>query len=162
MSTGSRCVFSSLCAAFYLLLYIRRKCNTACSIHCLAEFQPPGSPCPALLITNSAPSDAQIGEIHNFIGSVEAEISIIDDQIAQMQRTLVRLGSQRAELRDVVRSHRCVLSTIRSLPRDILGKIFSQYLGAVDSRARSPTALLPLVSVCERWRTIALSSPLLW
>ncbi|KAJ7203811.1 hypothetical protein GGX14DRAFT_501362, partial [Mycena pura] len=143
----------------------RRKCNT-CSIHCPAppkEFQPPGSPCPpALLITNCVPSDAQIKEINNFIGSVEAEISIIDDHIAQVQHTLDRLGAQRAKLQDVVKSHRCVVSTTRRLPRDILGEIFSQYLGAVASHAHSPSALLHLLGVCEQWRMTVLTSPLLW
>ncbi|KAJ7196761.1 hypothetical protein GGX14DRAFT_326958, partial [Mycena pura] len=117
------------------------------------------SPCPELLVTNSIPSDVQINEIQCFIGSAEAKISIIDDQIAQMQRTLDRLGSRRVQLQDLVQSHRSVVSTIRRLPTDILGEIFSH---ASRSPVHSPEALSRLVGVCQRWRTIALASPLLW
>ncbi|KAJ7186216.1 hypothetical protein GGX14DRAFT_619329, partial [Mycena pura] len=131
---------------------------SACSRHCPvpAEFQLPASPCPELLVTNSAPSDVQINEIQCFIGSAEAKISIIDNQIAQMQRTLDRLGSRRVQLQDLVQSHRSVVSTIRRLPTDILGEIFSH---ASRSRLHSPEALSHLVGVCERWRAIVLASP---
>ncbi|KAJ7195630.1 hypothetical protein GGX14DRAFT_674589 [Mycena pura] len=122
----------------------------------------PASPCPELLVTNSVPSDVQIKEIQCFIGSAEAKISVIDDQIAQMQRTLDRLGSRRVELQDLVQSHRSVVSTIRRLPTDILGEIFSQYLSASRSPVHSPEALSRVVGVCKRWRTIVLASPLLW
>ncbi|KAJ7195635.1 hypothetical protein GGX14DRAFT_316338, partial [Mycena pura] len=120
------------------------------------------SPCPELLVTNSVPSDVQINEINSFIGSTEAKISIINDQIAQMQRTLDGLASRRAELQDLVQSHRSVVSTIRRLPTDILGEIFLQYLSASRSPVHSPKALSHLVGVCERWCTITLTSPLLW
>ncbi|KAJ7196821.1 hypothetical protein GGX14DRAFT_504640, partial [Mycena pura] len=139
-------------------------CDSACYRHCPvtpvpSEFQLPASPYPKLLVTNSVPSDVQINEIQGFIGSAEAKISIIDDQIAQMQRTLDRLGSRRVQLQDLVQSHRTVVSAIRRLPTDILGEIFSQYLSA---RRYSFKALSHLVGVCERWRRIALASPLLW
>ncbi|KAJ7195609.1 hypothetical protein GGX14DRAFT_315435, partial [Mycena pura] len=122
------------------------------------------SPCSELLVTNSVPSGSQINEIQCFIGSAEANISIIDDQIAQMQRILDRLGSQRVQLQNLVQSHRSVVSTMRRLPTDILGEIFSQYLSASRSpfHSESPEALSHLVGVCKRWRTIALASPLLW
>ncbi|KAJ7198272.1 hypothetical protein GGX14DRAFT_325273, partial [Mycena pura] len=117
------------------------------------------SPCPELLVTNSVPSDVQINEIHSFIQSAEAEISALKDHMVQVQRTLDRLESQRAELASLVKSHRGVVSTFRRLPTDILGEIFSQCLGA---RAHSPKALSHLVGVCARWRAIAIASPLLW
>ncbi|KAJ7198385.1 hypothetical protein GGX14DRAFT_323127, partial [Mycena pura] len=120
------------------------------------------SPCPELLLTNSVPSDVQLNEIHSFIGGVKAQFSILDDQVAQVQRALVRLKSQRAELADLVESHRGVVSAIRRLPGDILGEIFSQYLGASDPQLHSPKALSPLIGVCTRWRATALASPLLW
>ncbi|KAJ7198343.1 hypothetical protein GGX14DRAFT_319316, partial [Mycena pura] len=120
------------------------------------------SPCPELLLTNSVPSDVQLNEIHSFIGSTKAHFSILDDQIAQVQHTLRRLKSQHAELADLVESHRGVVSAIRRLPRDILGEIFSHYLGARGSRLHSPKALSHLIGVCARWRAIVLASPLLW
>ncbi|KAJ7198375.1 hypothetical protein GGX14DRAFT_470268 [Mycena pura] len=142
----------------------QKKCSTACSRHCSAppKFQLPASPCPELLLTNSVPSDVQLNEIHSFIGSKKAKISILNDQIAQVQRTLRRLESQRAELADLVESHRGVVSTIRRLPEEVLGEIFSQYLGASDSRLHSPKALSHIIGVCAGWRAIALASPLLW
>ncbi|KAJ7198333.1 hypothetical protein GGX14DRAFT_374395, partial [Mycena pura] len=146
--------------------YLRKGCCATCSIHCPAppEFQLPASPCPELLLTNSVPSDVQINEIYSFIRSVEAKISVLDDQTTQVQRALDRLESQRAELKGLVEAHRSagVVSTIRRLPRDILGEIFSQYLDASISRVHSPKALSHLVGVCARWRAIALASPLLW
>ncbi|KAJ7186214.1 hypothetical protein GGX14DRAFT_325763, partial [Mycena pura] len=120
------------------------------------------SPCPELLLTNSVPSDVQVNKIHSFIRSVEAKIPDLDDQIVQMQRALDRLKSQRAELKRLVEPHRGVVSTIRRLPGEVLGEIFSQYLGASDSRLHSPKALSHLVGVCARWRAIALAFPLLW
>ncbi|KAJ7206084.1 hypothetical protein GGX14DRAFT_314144, partial [Mycena pura] len=89
-------------------------------------------------------------------------MSVIDDQIAQVLRTLDRLGSRRAGLHALVESHRGVASIIRRLPSDIWGEIFTQYLGTSDSREHSPQALSRLVGVCNRWRSIVLSSPLLW
>ncbi|KAJ7198365.1 hypothetical protein GGX14DRAFT_573606 [Mycena pura] len=124
--------------------------------------QAPAQLCPELLLTNSVPSDIQLNEIHSFIGSAKAKITILDDQISQMQRTLVRLESQRAELADLVKSHHGVVSTIRRLPRDILREVFSHYLGAIVPPLHSPEALLHLVGVCAPWRAIALASPLLW
>ncbi|KAJ7198371.1 hypothetical protein GGX14DRAFT_666744 [Mycena pura] len=141
----------------------QKKCSTACSRHCSAppKFQLPASPCPELLLTNSVPSDVQLNEIHSFIGSAKAKISILNDQIAQVQRTLRRLDLQRTELADLVKSHRGVVSAIRRLPRDILGEIFSHYMGTSDSHLHSPT-LSHLIGVCVRWRAIVLASPLLW
>ncbi|KAJ7198380.1 hypothetical protein GGX14DRAFT_470271 [Mycena pura] len=143
---------------------IRKKCSAACFRHCSAppEFQLPASPCPELLLTNSVPSDVQLDEIHSFIRSTKAHFSILDDQIAQVQHTLCRLESQRTELADLVESHCGVVSTIRRLPGEVLGEIFSQYLGASDSCLHSPKALSHLVGVCAGWRGIALASPLLW
>ncbi|KAJ7198363.1 hypothetical protein GGX14DRAFT_666728 [Mycena pura] len=142
--------------------YLRKTCSATCSRHCAPLEFLPASPCPELLLTNSAPSDVQLNEIHSFIGSAKAKISVLGDQIAQAQRTLDRLDSQRTELEDLVESHCGVVSTIRRLPGDILGEIFSQYLDASDSRSHSPKALSHLVGVCARWRAIALASPLLW
>ncbi|KAJ7198372.1 hypothetical protein GGX14DRAFT_374348, partial [Mycena pura] len=154
-----------LCAVLaYHSHSIREKCIAACFRHCSAppEFQLPASPCPELLLTNSVPSDVQLNEINSFIGSAKAQFSILDDQIAQAQRTLRRLDSQRTELVDSVESHCGVVSTIRRLPRDILGEIFSHYLGTSDLHLHSPKALSHLIGVCARWRATALASPLLW
>ncbi|KAJ7196800.1 hypothetical protein GGX14DRAFT_574617 [Mycena pura] len=141
------------------------KCSAACSSHCPAppkDFQLPSSPCPELLITNSIPSDVQINQVHNFIRSAEAKISALDDVIAGVRHALDRLELQRAKLGDIVKSHRSMASTVRRLPSEILSKIFSHYyLEASDTHA-SPERLLHLVSVCDRWRTIVLASPLLW
>ncbi|KAJ7198366.1 hypothetical protein GGX14DRAFT_666736 [Mycena pura] len=165
---SSQYVFIVLLRRPYHSSYIRIERSAACSKHGLAppELHLPASPCPELLLTNSVPPDVQVNEIHSFIGSAKAKIFILDDQIAQAQRTLVRrrLKSQRAELKGLVKSHCGVVSTIRRLPGEVLGEIFSQYLGARDSRLHmhSPKALSHLVGVCARWRAIALASPLLW
>ncbi|KAJ7198278.1 hypothetical protein GGX14DRAFT_374258, partial [Mycena pura] len=148
--------------------YPRKKCSaasSACSRHCPASpgFKLPASPCPEFLITNSVPSDIQINKIHSFIRSAEAEISVLDDHMAHAGPYASRfVESQRAKLANLVESHRGVVSTIRRLPTDILGEIFSQYLGACGLRVHSPKALSHLVGVCARWRAIALASPLLW
>ncbi|KAJ7195606.1 hypothetical protein GGX14DRAFT_376785, partial [Mycena pura] len=164
MSNQCECVFLLSYAVHHHSPHIRKKCSSACPSHCpvLEEFQVPASPCSELLVTNSVPPDVQINEIQCFIGSAEAKISIIDDQIAQMQYTLDRLGSQRVQLQNLVQSHRSVVSTMRRLPTDILGEIFSQLLSASRPPVHSPEALSHLVGVCKRWRTIALASPLLW
>ncbi|KAJ7196801.1 hypothetical protein GGX14DRAFT_671949, partial [Mycena pura] len=119
------------------------------------------------LITNSVPSDSQINEIHKFIIKTEAEISILHDEMARVQRAFDQLKLQRTRLKDFVESHRGVVSIVRRLPRDILGEIFPHFLDANDQcympRPRgSPARLLHLVGVCDRWRTIALASPPLW
>ncbi|KAJ7196807.1 hypothetical protein GGX14DRAFT_375691, partial [Mycena pura] len=149
--------------------YIRENCGTACSTHCPpspSKVELPASPCPELLITNSVPSDFQANEIHQLILNTDAEISALGDEITRVQCALDRLELRRAGLRDFVKSHRAVVSIVRRLPRDILGEIFSHYLrDASDSEyppSGSPTLLLHLVGVCDRWRTIALASPLLW
>ncbi|KAJ7196790.1 hypothetical protein GGX14DRAFT_306247, partial [Mycena pura] len=123
------------------------------------------SPCPELLITNSVPSDFQANEIHTLILDTDAEISALGDELTRVRRALDRLELQHAGLSDFVKSHRAVVSIVRRLPTDILGEIFSHYLDASYSYytpSGSPTRLLHLVGVCDRWRKIALASPLLW
>ncbi|KAJ7190181.1 hypothetical protein GGX14DRAFT_483677 [Mycena pura] len=142
----------------------RTKCGATCSAHCPAlpqELQLPASPCPEHLVTNSVPSDLQTNEIYTLILSTEAEISDLDAKIVNLQRALDRLKLKRAGLTDFVKSHRGVVSTIRRLPSELLAEIFSHSLDASDS-FHSPEALLHVVSVCKRWRTIALASPVLW
>ncbi|KAJ7196787.1 hypothetical protein GGX14DRAFT_574602 [Mycena pura] len=127
----------------------------------------PASPCPELLITNSVPSDFQANEIHKLILDTDAELSALGDEITQVQCVLDRLELRRAGLSDFVKSHRPVVSVVRRLPTDILGEIFSHFVEANDqdympSLAGSPRRLRHLVGVCDRWRKIALASPLLW
>ncbi|KAJ7196793.1 hypothetical protein GGX14DRAFT_671912 [Mycena pura] len=143
--------------------------SLACSTHCPPgpppkDFQLPASPCPELLITNSVPSDFQANEIHKLILDTDAEISALGAEITRVRRALDRLELRRAGLSDFVKSHRPVVSVVRRLPTDILDEIFSHYLDASDPyyTALGPRRLLHLVGVCDRWRTIALGSPLLW
>ncbi|KAJ7226680.1 hypothetical protein GGX14DRAFT_626715 [Mycena pura] len=162
-----QCVFIVLMRAHYHSPYIRENCGTACSTHCppSKDFQLPASPCPELLITNSVSSDFQANEIRQLILDTDAEISALGDEITRVQCALDRLELRRAGLRDFVKSHRPVVSAVRRLPRDILGEIFSHYLASSGSAyppSGLPTRLLHLVGVCDRWRTIALASPLLW
>ncbi|KAJ7195612.1 hypothetical protein GGX14DRAFT_700678 [Mycena pura] len=141
------------------------KCSGACPEHCDVapnEFQLPPSPCPDLLVTNSVPSDYQTNEIHKVILDAKAEIFVLDDEIAGVRRALDRLELQRAKLEDFVKAHRGVVSTVRRLPSEILGEIFTHYLDASDSRAHSPEALSHLLGVCNQWRAITLASPPLW
>ncbi|KAJ7196813.1 hypothetical protein GGX14DRAFT_700472 [Mycena pura] len=115
-----------------------------------------------LLVTNSVPSDFQTNEIHKAILHAKAEIFVLDDEIAGVQRALDRLELQRANLEDFVKAHRGVVSTVRRLPSEILGEIFTHYLDASDSRAHPPEALSHLLGVCNQWRAITLASPPLW
>ncbi|KAJ7196825.1 hypothetical protein GGX14DRAFT_314912, partial [Mycena pura] len=115
------------------------------------------SPYPNLLRSNSAPTGFEIDEINKLTKSVEAEISVFDDEIARVQSALDRLQSQRTKLRDFVKSHHGVVSIIRRLPNEILGEIFSHYSDASAHLAAR------LGAVCDRWRAIiTLASPMLW
>ncbi|KAJ7193962.1 hypothetical protein GGX14DRAFT_587431 [Mycena pura] len=105
--------------------------------------------------------------ISNVIKVAEVEVSAIDAEIARLQRTIDQLTLQRTEFKAFIQSHRSVVSTIRTLPSDILYTIFSHllpvdlYNSSYEFKLVHPP-LSHVMGVCNRWRTIALTSPLLW
>ncbi|KAF8157425.1 hypothetical protein K438DRAFT_1462216, partial [Mycena galopus ATCC 62051] len=73
------------------------------------------------------------------------------------------LSAQRDQLREYVAAHESLLSPARRLPEDILQHIFLTCLpthrNAVMSANEAP---LLLGHICSGWRSIALSTPMLW
>ncbi|KAJ7189452.1 hypothetical protein GGX14DRAFT_485021 [Mycena pura] len=137
------------------------ECTHLCMAHCIdARSQPPQSPCVNLLSNNFAPrDDSQIHEIRNAIQGAEAELDRLQDRL---RATIARITSQRAALQEFVNSHRGVACGLRRFPNEILVEIFSHCIHPTLPPCHPDAALSSVISVCTRWRAVALASPSLW
>ncbi|KAJ7015960.1 hypothetical protein C8F04DRAFT_1168253 [Mycena alexandri] len=121
------------------------------------------SPFVEKLVTNYAPSDSEIQEIHSFLEGPLTELALLNTQIEAAQAILDRLSAQREALTDQIDAHKALLSPMRRLPQDILQDIFIACLPTTHNALIHPRhAPLLLSLVCQRWRWVAHSTPKLW
>ncbi|KAJ7741667.1 hypothetical protein B0H16DRAFT_1323725, partial [Mycena metata] len=87
--------------------------------------------------------------------------SIAEIEIADLQRAIRAL---RTEKQDIVDRLDCYQYPVLTLPTELVSEIFIHFLPDYPSSpplrgTRSPNIL---AAICQKWRYIALSSPLLW
>nr|GAT45247.1 predicted protein [Mycena chlorophos] len=115
-------------------------------------------------------------EMRDIIATCAAELEAYDVAISVAQETLTRLLSEREMMQRYSHVARSVLSPVRSLPAELLVKIFvlvrdgaeaqaaedviDRFFHAGDALANEP--VMTLAGVCSQWRAVALGSPELW
>ncbi|KAF9009958.1 hypothetical protein BDQ17DRAFT_1299562 [Cyathus striatus] len=113
--------------------------------------------------TNYVPSVLEIGNITNSLKALNAEVHDIDAEIEQLQQKLHLLQEKKHKVVALVEQHQALLSPARRLPQDILEEIFLTCLPKHHYPCLSATeSPMLLTRICSSWRSIALSTPLLW
>lgn len=140
----------------------------------------------AALGSNYTPTPTDVFTIKEIISEGETRLDRLDCEISQVEAALERLAAERTALRENIDNHRKMISPIRFIPREILARIFEQYISPLDfdeSLERDPSASVssiiprskfktnglsstpgPLIfgQVCTYWRDLALNTPRLW
>jgi hypothetical protein len=114
--------------------------------------------------TNYFASDAlEVKEISSIIHAHEQELALLEDEITRQESILQDLNLQRDQISLSVRNHRLLLSNTCRLAPELLAEIFIHCLPSNHLPTRSSSeAPLVLLSVCKRWREIAIKTPRLW
>ncbi|KAJ6560350.1 hypothetical protein B0H19DRAFT_863567, partial [Mycena capillaripes] len=130
------------------------------------------APLDHLLKTNYVPLEEEILSTREIIANEENRLRVLDENIAHVQRVLATLSRHRDECKEKIRRHSAVVSPLRCLPPEILGKIFLLTVPPEDEMERlledksikSRLSLSPwvLTRICSRWRNISVSFPMLW
>ncbi|KAF7357947.1 hypothetical protein MVEN_00841300 [Mycena venus] len=121
------------------------------------------SPFAPRLGTNYCPTDDEIVEIKAVLVEPILRLKRLDEEIAQLQKTLDKLAEERDSLSTYVEGHKALISPVRRLPLDIIEEIFvaciPTHRNCVMSASEAPVLL---GRICSSWRKISLSTPRLW
>ncbi|KAJ7253544.1 hypothetical protein C8J57DRAFT_1659707, partial [Mycena rebaudengoi] len=129
-------------------------------IHSISPIE---SPFRHMLNTNIIPDDAEYHQIRDFLVDPRKEAAYLAEQIAHMQKVLEELTRKRDDLTEFVDAHMALVSPARRLPDDVIREIFMASLPANRNCAISAKeSPLLLCTVCQSWRSLALSTPQLW
>ncbi|KAJ7646554.1 hypothetical protein FB45DRAFT_1018870 [Roridomyces roridus] len=113
--------------------------------------------------TNYCPTDYEVLHIQGLLVEPLDKLSKIDDEIAELQKSLNKLTEQRVHLAAYIDAHKALISSVRRLPFDIVQEIFVACLpthrNCVMSAKEAP---ILLGRICSAWRAIAYSTPRLW
>ncbi|KAJ2930325.1 hypothetical protein H1R20_g6783, partial [Candolleomyces eurysporus] len=118
------------------------------------------SPFAQHLHTNYAPSHSELNPLRSL---VDERQKLVD----ALEREIEELAKRRDEHAKFVKEHSALLSPIRRVPNDILSLIFLACLphNLSPQRLTELSAAHPALvvsHVCQRWRQLSLSTPLLW
>ncbi|KAJ6601014.1 hypothetical protein DFH09DRAFT_1270882 [Mycena vulgaris] len=115
-----------------------------------------------LLTTNNPLSDAEAAGIRDIIDDAHSRISNLDASMAMLEGILEKLRRTRTDSIEHLRRSSSLIS-IRCLPDDVLGEIFSHTVPDTQPGQsildRSPWVL---GRVCSRWRAVGFSLSSLW
>ncbi|KAJ7114107.1 hypothetical protein C8R44DRAFT_881652 [Mycena epipterygia] len=121
------------------------------------------SPFTTKLGTNYCPKDEEVAEINALLVEPTLRLERLADEIADMQKALDKLTTERDSLAAYVADHMTLLSPVRRLPLDIIQEIFvaciPTHRNCVMSASEAPVLL---GRICSSWRAISLSTPRLW
>ncbi|KAJ7121770.1 hypothetical protein C8R43DRAFT_1112164 [Mycena crocata] len=120
-----------------------------------------------LLRSGSLPPDPS--HYRGQITTAAAAVAQYDIHIQRLQETLRGLLADRSELQEYADGLRAAISPVRSLPPEILGKIFTPFSGSEESRSSNEelrvlakSELLELSKVCSYWYRVVVGTPRLW
>ncbi|THU99845.1 hypothetical protein K435DRAFT_560278, partial [Dendrothele bispora CBS 962.96] len=107
-------------------------------------------------------SSSDIPDIRKNISDAQDILKAYDKKIRHLERTLAVFRSMASHLTERIEETSFLLSPIRQLPDEILAEVFkmSMPLGSVFSCTKRPSP--SFLTVCVRWRTVALSTPSIW
>ncbi|KAJ7439346.1 hypothetical protein FB451DRAFT_1415767 [Mycena latifolia] len=127
------------------------------------------SPHRCLFESNDPPPDHDIPRLRSIISEGRARVALLDERIASLQAELERIIPERNKLDENVRQFASVVSPLRGgMPEELLSKIFLAEVSTINSDTPMEHAVMAVRGafcfgqICRRWRTIALSLPLLW
>ncbi|KAJ7646549.1 hypothetical protein FB45DRAFT_890744 [Roridomyces roridus] len=113
--------------------------------------------------TNYCPTDNEVLQIQGLLVEPLDKLSKIDEEIAELQKSLNKLTEQRAHLAAYIDGYKALISPARRMPLDIVQEIFMACLpthrNCVMSAKEAP---ILLGRICSAWRAIAYSTPRLW
>ncbi|KAJ3971650.1 hypothetical protein EV361DRAFT_909835 [Lentinula raphanica] len=115
----------------------------------------------ALLHSNLAPSDEDIGHIMDIRSESAPELDRVNAEVLRLESVLLSVKTKRHMLQRKYDKHRSILSPLRRFSAEILQQIFIWTLEPFPLLASFESPLL-LGQVCSRWRSIALSTSELW
>ncbi|KAJ7045139.1 hypothetical protein C8F04DRAFT_1388707 [Mycena alexandri] len=121
------------------------------------------SPFASRLGSNYCPTDEEVPQICALLVDPSSRLKQLDNEIADLQKTIDKLAERRASLGAFVDAHRALLSPIRRLPLDVIEEIFVACLpthrNCVMSASEAPVLL---GRICSSWRAISLTTTRLW
>ncbi|KAJ7616621.1 hypothetical protein FB45DRAFT_1064012, partial [Roridomyces roridus] len=120
-----------------------------------------------IIESNAPPNDSQAREMRMLIASSLSEVSQLDDEIHVAERSLSELQHRRSSHTQRVDGLKRALSSIRTIPSDILSEIFLvcrddalDFINySIFDAARAP---LLLAHISSGWRAVCLSDTRLW
>ncbi|KAJ7039923.1 hypothetical protein C8F04DRAFT_1033044 [Mycena alexandri] len=121
------------------------------------------SPFTSRLGTNYCARDEEVREIQRLIQEPLSHLKRLDEQIAELQKSISSLTEEHNSVSAYVYAHRALLSPIRRLDADVLQEIFVACLPTHRNcvmTAREAPVLLG--RICSSWRALSLSTPRLW
>ncbi|KAJ7071579.1 hypothetical protein C8F01DRAFT_441104 [Mycena amicta] len=144
----------------------------------------PGSRYHMLLTTNEPPDTSDVALIEEAMLKSDARLAFLDKEISRLvdsnmpksgshstffdsdsSKLMVKWEEERVSLLDYRAQNKAVISSLRRIPPEVLGEIFSLTLPVrVQDTAFSTIRDSPwvLTHICKRWREIAVSTPSLW
>ncbi|KAF7373727.1 hypothetical protein MSAN_00583700 [Mycena sanguinolenta] len=121
------------------------------------------SPFASRLDTNYCPTDQEDLEIRSLLVEPTLRLKKLDDEIADLQKSMDKLVEERNGLQSYVQAHSALISPVRRLPRDIIQEIFLACMPTHRNCVMSATeAPILLGRICSAWRAISLNTPRLW
>lgn len=115
------------------------------------------------LHNNQIPSGDEDRQVKAFRAIPLGQISLMDVEIERVGSTLNSLKQKRANVQKFIDDCNTILAPVRRLPVDILKVIFEYCLATHRHPIMSPSeAPILLTQICHDWRSVALSTPLLW
>ncbi|KAJ7753816.1 hypothetical protein B0H16DRAFT_763018 [Mycena metata] len=121
------------------------------------------SPFASKLGSNYCPEEEEVLEIGNHLAGPLSRMTALTRRISELDYGRGDLYQQWQAVHTYVEAHRALIAPVRRLPRDIIQEIFIACLpedrNCVMSALEAPVLL---GQVCSSWRTISISTPLLW
>ncbi|KAF8882567.1 hypothetical protein BD779DRAFT_1648061, partial [Infundibulicybe gibba] len=109
------------------------------------------------MTANRAPTNLEVAYSRDIIRFTEKNIP-------QIQTAIEDLEKRKAELLDLISTHKAAISPLRSFPPELLARIFTEFVAMAEWCGTSHQIFSPflLMAICSRWRRIALDTPRLW
>ncbi|KAJ6491987.1 hypothetical protein C8R45DRAFT_990118 [Mycena sanguinolenta] len=145
----------SQCGAFVALARHKSDLTVTADLHTLARLD-------ELSATNEPPGDSELAFIRPIAEETSARLASLDAEISRLKDRLRELEAERTALSRYHAQNAQILSPLRRIPAELLGRIFSWALLSVCDVLRPKNCPWTLTHVCARWRSIAISDSSLW
>ncbi|KAF5372954.1 hypothetical protein D9758_001577 [Tetrapyrgos nigripes] len=114
-----------------------------------------------LLDTNKVPEDKDMHAIQKVCTEYSQDLEQMNAQIQRLESMLLSITQKRDALQCKVSSLKSIISPLRSLPVEILQRVFQNCLESFPTISTQESPLL-LTRICSRWRSVAINTPELW